>query len=65
MSIISLLVSLLVVALVVYVVKLIIDVIPLPQPVKTIALIIVGIIALVYILSLFGVHIPLGVPLLK
>lgn len=55
----SFLVTLLILALVVYVIKLVIDMLPLPSVVKTIALIIVGIIALVYLLQTIGVAIPL------
>lgn len=56
---ISFLVTLLILALAVYVIKLVIDMLPLPSVVKTIALIIVGIIALVYLLQTVGVAIPL------
>lgn len=56
---ITLLVTLLVIALVVYVINLVIGLLGLPPAVKTIALIIVGIIALAYILNLIGVSVPL------
>ena len=62
---ISLLVTLLLLAVVLFVIKLIIDQIPLPPVVKTIAYLIVGLIALVYVLSLFGVNLPLNTPLVK
>ncbi len=63
---ITLLITLLVLALVIYCVKLVIDMLPLPPVVKTLALIIVGIIALVYLLSVLGIAVPMGrLPLLR
>lgn len=56
---ITLLVTLLVIAVIVYAINLVIDLLNLPQAIKTIALIIVGIIALAYILNLIGVSVPL------
>lgn len=53
------LISLLVLALIVYAVKLVIDLLPLPATVKTIALIIVGIIGLIYLLNFIGVSVSL------
>lgn len=52
---ISLLVTLLVVAVLVYVVQLIIGMLNLPAPAKTILYIIVALIVIVYLLNLFGV----------
>ena len=63
MSIIGLLVTLLVIGLIIYVVNLVIGMLSLPPVVKTIALIIIGVIALLYILQIFGVAVPLGMPL--
>lgn len=65
MTLISLLVTLLVIALVIYVINLVIGLLELPPAVKTIALIIVGVIALLYILNLFGVGVPFNAPLIK
>lgn len=62
---IDLLVTLLVIALIVYVVNLVISLLGLPAEVKTIALIIVGLIALFYILNLFGVNVGSHSALLK
>ncbi len=62
---ISILISLLLLALLIYVVNLVIDLLGLPPAVKTIAVIIIGVLALVYILHLFGIAVPLAFPLTK
>ena len=60
MFLITLLVTLLVIAVVIWVVGLIIDMLALPPQVKTIAMVIIGLIGLFYILSLFGVVAPIA-----
>lgn len=55
-GIIGFLVTCLILAIVIYVVKLILDMIGLPQPVKTIVYLILGLIALFYLLSKLGVN---------
>jgi len=57
-ALISFLVLLFVLAIVVYVVKLILDMIPLPDPAKTIAYILLGLLALMFLFSTFA-----GIPL--
>lgn len=52
---ISILFSILVAFVVLYVVKLFIAEIPLPEPMKQIALLVVGLIALIWVVGLFGV----------
>ncbi len=52
---ISLLVTLLIVAVIVYVIKIILDLLPLPAPAKTIVYIIFALIVIVYLLNLFGI----------
>jgi hypothetical protein len=51
----SLLFTLLIVAVIVYVVYLIVGMINLPAPIKTIVYLIMGVIVLVYLASLFGI----------
>lgn len=53
---IELLITLLLVALVVYVVHLIIGMLNLPQQVKTIAYIIIGVVVLLWLLSYLGIY---------
>ena len=62
---IDVLVALIVIAILIYVVNLVIGMLGLPAEVKTIALLIIGLIALLYILSLFGVSVGSHSPLLK
>ena len=62
---IDVLVALIVIAIIIYVVNLVIDMLSLPPQVKTIALLIIGLIALIYILSLFGVNLGTHSPILK
>jgi hypothetical protein len=50
----GLLIWLLIFALVVYVIYLILGMLPLPQPIKNIVLIIVGVLLLIYLLSRLG-----------
>lgn len=59
MSLIGLLITLLVVALIVWVALWIIDMIPLPATPKTIAKVIVGVIVVLYLLSLLTGYAPL------
>jgi predicted membrane channel-forming protein YqfA (hemolysin III family) len=53
---ITLLVTLLVVAVIVYIVKLILDMLPLPSPAKTIVYIIFALIVILYLLNFFGLY---------
>ncbi len=53
---ITLLITLLVVAVVVYVVKLILDMLPLPSPAKTIVYIIFALIVILYLLNMFHIY---------
>jgi len=53
---ISLLITLLIVAVIVYVVKIILDLLPLPVPAKTIVYIIFALIVVVYLLNMFGIY---------
>jgi len=56
-ALISFLVALFILAIIIYVVKLVLDMIPLPSPAKTIAYLILGLLAFVFLLSLFtGIH---------
>lgn len=57
-ALLSFLVALFILAIIIYVVKLVLDMIPIPDPAKTIAYIILGLIALLFLLNLFS-----GVPL--
>ena len=50
----SFLIAVLIIIIVVYVVKLLLDMLTLPQQVKIIALLIVGLIALIYLFNHFG-----------
>lgn len=52
----SLLITLFIAAVVIYVVKLILDMLPLPAPAKTIVYIIFALIVIVYLLDLFGIY---------
>lgn len=52
-ALLSFLVALFILAIIIYVVKLILDMIPIPDPAKTIAYIILGLIALIILLGLF------------
>lgn len=52
-ALLSFLVALFILAIIIYVVKLILDMIPIPDPAKTIAYIILGLIALIFLLGLF------------
>lgn len=53
---ISFLVTLLIIAVIVYAAVLLVNYLPLPQPVKTIAFLIVGLIGLLYLLSSLGLY---------
>lgn len=53
-ALLSFLVALFILAIIIYVVKLILDMIPLPDPAKTIAYIILGLIALIFLISVFS-----------
>lgn len=58
---ISLLLALLIIAVIIYVVNLVIGMLALPAPIKTIALIVIALIGLFYILNLLGVtHASIG-----
>lgn len=52
-SLLSFLVALFVLAIIIYVVKLVLDMIVLPPPAKTIAYMILGLIALIFLINLF------------
>lgn len=54
----TILLTLLVIAVVAYVVYLVINMLPLPAPVKTIAYLILGLVLLLWVLSVFGFGIP-------
>jgi uncharacterized membrane protein len=54
-SLVNLLVYLLVLAIVIYIVYLIVQWLPLPGPVKQIAVLIIGLVGLLYVLSALGV----------
>lgn len=56
-GLVSFLVYLLILAIVIYVVVLVLNMIPLPQPVKTIALLIIGLVALIFLLHALGIAI--------
>jgi len=58
-ALISFLIALFVLAIVIYVVKLILDMIPLPEQAKTIAFIILGLFALLFLFATFS-SIPLA-----
>lgn len=53
---ITFLVGLFVLAIVIYVVKLILDMLPLPEPAKIIAYLIIGLVFLVLLFQMIGVH---------
>ena len=57
-ALLTLLVALFVLAIVIYVVKLILDMLTLPDPAKTIAYLILGLLGLIFLINLFS-----GVPL--
>jgi hypothetical protein len=57
---IGLLIALLIVCIVIYVVRLLLPLLGLPEPVNTAVLLIVGLIALLWFLSLLGVYEPRG-----
>jgi predicted membrane channel-forming protein YqfA (hemolysin III family) len=52
----GLLMTLLILAIVIYVVKLIMDMLPLPDPVKLIAYLILGLVGLIVLMNLIGVQ---------
>lgn len=56
-GIISLLVELVIAGIVVYAVYLFLNMLSLPQPVKTIILLLIAVIALVFLAGLFGIHV--------
>lgn len=53
-ALLSFLVAIFILAIVIYVVKLVLDMIPLPEPAKLIAYLILGLIALIFLISLFS-----------
>lgn len=53
---ISILISLLILCVVVYVIKLILDMLPLPSPAKTIVYIVFSLIVILYLLNMFGIY---------
>ncbi len=55
MNLIGLLVTLLVLAIVIYVVKLILDMLPLPDPVRLIVYLILGLVGLLILLNMLGI----------
>lgn len=56
MNLVGLLVTLLVLAVIVYVVKLVMDMLPLPDPVKLIAYLILGLVGLIVLLNILGLN---------
>ncbi len=60
-GLVGILLKLFIVCVLIYVVKVVIDQLPLPEPIKTVALLIFGLVALVAILSLFGLTAGIGV----
>jgi heme A synthase len=65
MTLIGFLVALIILAIVVYIAKLVIDMLPLPEVAKTIAMLLLGLVALLYILGLFGINTGVNVPALR
>lgn len=53
---ISILITLLVLAVIAYVVYLVIEMLPFPQPLKTIVYIIFSLIVILYLLNFFGIY---------
>lgn len=51
------LITLLVIAVFIYAAKVVLDMIPLPVPVKTIVILILGIVALIYFLHALGISV--------
>lgn len=56
-GLINILISLLILAIVIYVVKLVLDMIPLPPPAKTIVWLILGLVFLIALLHVIGIAI--------